>query len=247
MRLGVKDALIWAFIAVGAVLVLGVVVLRQAEPVETGALIPWLPGYDVARARLLGGEFYVDTSGGVADAMTAGALAFGGIASLLASALLRRSVTVPADRVASLAMVGALACFLSADEALAVHETIGHNLGALRPPPAVDQPGNLLLFVYAAVAAGVGWRARALLRYGRLSRRLMLGTPLPAALALGLDVGPFDSYRLEEGLELIAAAIVAAGMVALAFEILQRHAVTRPLPRSNGVQAVTRIEGSSRS
>ena len=86
---------------------------RLAPDVERGRLLPFFSDYEVARTRLLGLHFYVDTSAGPADLVTVAALAGVAAALALVAALLVRQGS-PDARVFITATAGAV--FLAADD-----------------------------------------------------------------------------------------------------------------------------------
>jgi hypothetical protein len=119
-------------------------------------------------------------------------------------------------------IAGLGAALLAADDALAAHETIGHNLPVLARLPIVDHPDDLLVALYGLVALGFAWRHRALAR----------GTPvLPWAVAAGSgalavvhDLLPLHLGAVEEGSEVAAALALLAGVTAVALAHLRAPA-----------------------
>ena len=100
----------------------------------------------------------------------------------------------------------------AADELLAIHESVGHNLPFLADLPGVKRPDDLLLALYLPAALAFGWWFRDVLRLHR---------PTLAFLAAGVGLfavsvaGDLLSLRAEEWFELLAGLSVAAGLVAL--------------------------------
>lgn len=198
-------------LALTAVLALIGLVLaaRNATVLERGRLLPFFDTYEVSRVRLLGVELYVDTSSGAQDLMTV--LALAAVAVLLGLCALRLRGR-PAGGVFMCAALGAL--WLAADDLLAVHETVGHNLPVLADLPLVDHPDDVIVGMYGVAAALFALR----------HRQLAAGTPLALWLAVGVlgaaavghDLLPLNFSALEEicevgaGLGLLAAVVLIA-------------------------------------
>lgn len=200
----------WAALLVPVVLVGVVAAARQAEVVASGRLLPFFETYDqVARVRLLGVELYVDTSSGLNDLLTVSALATIAVLLLAGAASARHD---PALRRTFLAAAFG-AAYLTADDLLAVHETVGHNLGALAELPLVDHPDDVIMALYGVVVCAFGWRHRDLLR-GR-ARRWFVAAALAGGAAVAHDLLPLHYGAAEEVLE-----VVAAGALVLATGVL---------------------------
>ena len=199
-------------VAAGAVaLIAGVAVLRQAEEIARGNLLATFDSYEVARVRVLGAELYVDRSADLGDALTAVALA------LSAALLLRTDQRLDTRARGEFVTAAWGALFLAADDLLSAHETLGHNLPALARIPVVDHADDVVLAVYAAVVAGFAWRHRGMLV--GVDRRPWAVAAAAAVLALALDLSPVHLRLLEEGLEVLAAAALAVGVV----DVARRH------------------------
>ncbi len=193
-----------ALAAAGALLVALVAAARQADVVERGALLPFFETYEVARVRLAGVELYVDTSSGAGDVVTAATLALAA-AVLLAGAWAARAD--PSLR-GTMRTAGLGAAFLAADDLLAVHETVGHNLGVLAALPVVDHPDDVVIGLYALVAAAFAWRHRALL--AGAPRRAWAVCAVAGGAAVGHDLLPLHASAAEEALEVVAGAALLA-------------------------------------
>ncbi|CAA9472139.1 MAG: hypothetical protein AVDCRST_MAG69-167, partial [uncultured Solirubrobacteraceae bacterium] len=138
-----RARLLRAVTAVGAVLLLFLVlVARQGTVVARGNLHPAFADYEVERVRVAGVELYVDRSAHAGDALTAIALL--AAAAVLLVAARRLSGTTRT----AFAWAGAGAAFLAADDLLAAHETLGHNLGFLAALPLIDHPDDLIVGLY---------------------------------------------------------------------------------------------------
>jgi hypothetical protein len=182
------------------------ILARTAPEVRRGALLPFFEDYEVARVRLLGVEFYADVSSGFTDLLTVTAL-LGAACALgaVAVALARRG----APRAGTFAAAAAGLAFLAADDLLAAHETLGHNLGVLAGLPVIDHPDDVIVGLYGLVAAAFAWRHRA----------LAAGTPrwpwvlcgVAGLVAVGHDLLPLDHAALEEGAEVLAGLALVTG------------------------------------
>jgi hypothetical protein len=213
-----------AGISVGALLLLSGPLLSVRGPVD----VPY-PAGQVEEVRVLNAvDVYVDGEpkpgasvfGAIALLMLATA-AFVTMAVLRLAAARRRLVMFWSIAAAGLALAGA-------DELLALHETVGHNLRFLADLPGVQRPDDLVLALYLPAALVFGWWFRAVLREHRLTF-----TCLTAALAcFGLAVASdLASVRLEEWFELLAGLLIAAGIVALMYHHLRQHVQVAADPR----------------
>jgi hypothetical protein len=210
-------------IALAVLMLLAVAAARRAPVVESGPLLDFFGSYEVERVRLLGMDLYVDRSAGPADLVTVAALiAATGVLVALAW-ILRRGGAAQAPP--ALAGAGLGAAFLAADDALAAHETLGHNLAFLAGLPIIDHPDDLIVGLYALVALSFAWRHRALAR----------GTsPLPwvtagasGCVAVAHDLLPLHLSVIEEGAEIVATVALLAGVACLAVAQLSRARRTR--------------------
>ena len=216
-----------AIVAAGALVVLAVVAARQAPVLARGELLPWFEDYThVARVRLAGLELYVDTSSGLADLMTVLALAAVALVFATAAVYARRDPAL--RRTFAVAALGAV--YLSADDLLGVHDTVGHNLGFLAGLPLIDHPDDAVMAFYGLVAAAFAWSRRALLR-GPV-RRWWLIAAYAGGLAIGHDVLPLHLGRLEEGLE-----VIAGGSLLIAVVLVIRQSAVVPAPDASGYAA----------
>lgn len=195
-----------ALLACGAALVALVAAARRAEVLAEGQLLTFFATYDeVARVRLLGAELYVDRSSDAEDLLTVTALVLITVVLLTGARAARDDLA--RRRVLRTAAAGA--AFLAADDLLAIHETIGHNLGALAALPVVDHPDDLIMGLYGLVVLGFGLRHRALLPPQAL--RPVLIAVAAGGLAVAHDLLPLHARVIEEGLEVVCAgALVAA-------------------------------------
>ena len=186
-------------------LVAFVAAARSAEVIERGRLLAFFDTYEVARVRMLGVELYVDTSTGLSDVVVVCALALIALVLLVGARAARHD---PALR-RTLLHAGLGAAFLGADDLLAVHETVGHNLGVLAGLPGIDHPDDLIVGLYGLAACAFAWRHRDLLAGG--ARRPWLVAVVCGGGAVLHDLLPLNQRLLEESLEVVAAgALVVA-------------------------------------
>ena len=187
--------------AAGAAILAALVALRLAPVVARGPLLEFLPpSYTVDRVRLAGLELYVDKTLGTPDVLTAGVLAAVAVFCAHVARSLRRRGDAGADTFAAAALG---ITFLAGDDLLALHETVGHNLGFLAGVVGVDHPDDLIIGAYAIVVGAFCWRHRRLAP--RRSRPIWAGAAVAGAAAVILDLLPFDLTRAEESLELLCA------------------------------------------
>lgn len=208
-------ALSAAAATVGALLLLGVALLRQAEVVARGQLLEFFASYEVTRVRLAGAELYVDTSGGGQDLITAACLGTLGVILLGAARASRRTAAAPWRTVHAFAAAGGAALYLAGDDVLAVHETIGHNLAFLAGLPLIDHPDDAIVGVYAMALIAFAWSRRDLVAHAPRARRLLAVAAALAGAAVAHDVLPLHLSMVEEMLEVGAAAALLAGGVSL--------------------------------
>lgn len=185
------------FVPAGLMLV-AVLVARGGEVIAHGRLLPFFETYEVDRVRVLGAEVYVDSSTGLDDVLTA--LVLAAAAAILLGGWARLRVP-PADTFFTAAL-GAV--FLALDDVLSAHETIGHNLGFLADLPLIDHPDDLLVGAYGVAIAGFAYRHRDVI--GRIPRPPAVVAVAAGAAAVLHDLSPLHLRRLEEGLEVVAAA-----------------------------------------
>lgn len=113
----------------------------------------------------------------------------------------------------------------AADELLAIHESVGHNLPFLADLPGVTRPDDLLLALYLPAAAVFGWWFRDVLREHRIALWCFGAGLVCFALSAGSDL---VSLRAEEWFELLAGLFIAAGLIALIHHHLREH-LRRPV------------------
>ena len=207
-----------AAFALGLLLVVAVAVARLADVVDHGVLLPFFEEYEVAQVSLLGVELYVDTSSGLSDAISVCALAL--IAVLLLAGA--RAIGDDAALRRTFVTAGLGSAYLAADDLLAIHETVGHNLGALAALPVIDHPDDLIVGLYGLAVLAFGWRHRALLTGP--ARRLALVAAISGGGAVLHDLTALHLRMLEEILEVVAAgALVAAVAVVVRTQVAARR------------------------
>ncbi|MGH2980193.1 MAG: hypothetical protein ACRDLQ_11250 [Solirubrobacterales bacterium] len=129
----------------------------------------------------------------------------------------------------------------AADELLAIHESIGHNLPFLADLPGVKRPDDVLLMLYLPGALAFAWWFRDVLREHRLTFACMMAAIGCFALSAASDL---VSLRIEEWFELVAGLFIAAGLIALMHRHLKRNLqirvrVTDPTARPTSAAAET--------
>jgi len=212
-------------LVVALAIIVAVAVKMNAEVVARGALLEFLGGYEVERVRAFGVEFYVDVSGGRRDTLTAMALTAGAGGAWLAAWLLRHQSPSPERVPIALAVSGAIMGFAALDEALAIHETVGHNLGFLVGLPVIHAPDDLIVVLYGIIGAAAAWRIGAVLRPSRGPAAIVLAAAALLGAAVLLDAAFSVSEDLEEYLELLAGGLLALGLLAVSAEAVLRSFV----------------------
>ena len=163
----------------------------------------------VYAVELLGGTVYVDHAFSLTDAITA--LGLTSVAALLASVAWRARYQATAIPASALWTAAAGTAFLAGDDALALHETLGHNLTFLDALPVIDHRDDAITGFYGLVIAAWLWRHRALAPAN--ARLLWLAAVACGGLAIGLDLLPFSLGLFEEILEAVCALLGLAGTV----------------------------------
>lgn len=102
--------------------------------------------------------------------------------------------------------------FLASDEFFAIHETVGHNLLFLSDVPGIERPDDLIIALYVVPAAVYLYYFRDVLTESRRA----LGF-FAAAIGIFVLAGLSDivGIRADEPLEVLSAACIAGGFVAL--------------------------------
>jgi hypothetical protein len=209
-----------ACVGLGIGALLGVLLLHDALFTSKGPVDMPYPSGEVEQVRVLGAvDVYVDGE------PRPGASVFGAIALLLlATASLMTFVALRfagARRHLRLFWLIAAAglAVAGADELLAIHESIGHNLRFLADIPGVKRPDDVLLLLYLPGALAFAWWFRDVLQ----EHGLTLGCMVAAIACFALSAaGDLTSSRAEEWFELLAGLFIATGLVAL----MHRHLKT---------------------
>jgi hypothetical protein len=219
-RLSGQKKAILASVGLGIGAFLGVLLLQGALFTSRGPVDVPYPAGEVERVQVLGAvDVYVDGE------PRPGASVFGAIALLLlATASL---VTFVALRFAGARrhlrrfwlIASAGLAVAGADELLAIHESIGHNLRFLADVPGVQRPDDLLLLLYLPGALAVAWWFRDILLEHRLTVACMAAAIACFALSAAGDLA---SLRAEEWFELLAGLSIAAGLL----DLMHRHLKT---------------------
>lgn len=109
--------------------------------------------------------------------------------------------------------------FAGADELLAIHETMGHNLRFLADLPGVSRPDDVVIALYLVPMAAFAYLFRDVLAADRGVAVALAGGLAFFALAA---VGDVTAMRFEEHFELVAGLFIAAGVVML----VRNHLIT---------------------
>src|SRR4051812_7226457 len=209
-----------------AIVVAGAVVALDSEEIAHGRhLLPYSSG-EVSKLRVAGAvTVYVEHERHSAEDVLNSAVLMS-IAPLAAACV--AGGWVPRDRRTRRfylsAAVGTAA--LAADEVLAVHETVGHNLRFLSGPPGIEHPDDAIVLLYAVVAALFVVVHRDLLTTTPVALGLFGAAAVGAALAALADI---PGLPYEEQLEVLVSALALAGFSALA----GRHVGEAGLPATS--------------
>jgi hypothetical protein len=136
-------------------------------------------------------------------------------------------------------LVAAGLSIAGADELLAIHESVGHNLPFLADLPGVKRPDDLLLALYLPAAIVFGWWFRDVLREHRTALWCFGAGLVCFGLSAGSDL---VSLRAEEWFELVAGLSIAAGLIALMHSHLRallRRPVVPPAAAEPRVRRIT--------
>ena len=193
--------------AVVAIVGLVLAAIVTAEVLERGALLPYTP-MTVERVRVLGGiELCVARESLVRlDILNGLILATGSLGAFFTAA----RIGSRAPRVFSFFLLLGLGLgFLTLDEMLAVHETIGYNLDFLADVPGANSPEDVIFALYALPAVAFFVVYRDLIAVSPWGARLVvLGVALFGAAAV-LDV--LDAIVDEQWVEPPGSAALVAG------------------------------------
>jgi hypothetical protein len=214
--------LVLSLAALGVVTLLAVVAADTATVVRQGDLLPW-GGDNIRQVDLAGSEVYLSSefSFRIDDLTSWTLIAIGGVAALGASL-----VGFGAGRTwQMLTLSAAAATWLGLDEGLALHETIGHNLGFLADLPGVRAPDDVIFALYVILAIAFAVAYRDLLAASRIALGLFAAGVAIAALAGVLDASSLDSSRSrrEDVIETAAGLVLLAGYVALVRALVRRE------------------------
>jgi hypothetical protein len=181
------------------------------EEARGGDLLPY-ESAEVVRYEVLGGPtVYVESEpAGGWDLLNAGLF---GLVALTAGMgwwrMRRREDEAPARLLGGLALVAGA---LGLDEALALHETVGHNLRFLSSLPGVERPDDAIVLGGALVLGAAALSAwRVLARVPAALAVLGLAAAFGFAAALGDPLG----FAYEEQLEVVSAGLVLVAALLL--------------------------------
>lgn len=189
-----------------AAVVLGA--LATAEVLESGSLVDYTKAR-IDRIEVFGGvELLVERETPTKlDALNALVLAtLAGVAAL-AWGRLSRPRERRLGRFFALLAIGA--GFLAFDELLALHETIGHNLGFLQDVTGAHSPDDVVIALYSLPAIAFLVTFRDLVLVSRPATALVAGGLAAYAAAAALDVA--DAIVDEQLVEITSSVLLLAG------------------------------------
>jgi hypothetical protein len=211
-------AVLVGLVSIVLLALLFVVAAERASVIRQGHLLDWAGG-NVREVDLGGVGVYLSSEFRfrIDDVTTWVLISLGSVAALGASL-----VGFAAGRTWwMLTLSAAAGIWLGLDEGLALHETIGHNLGFLADLPGVRAPDDLIVAVYVVLAVAFAFGYRDLLARSRAALRLFAAGLAIAVLAAVLDLGSIISTRNEDVIETVAVLVLLAGYVTLVRELVR--------------------------
>jgi hypothetical protein len=208
-----------------ALVAFAVAAVVTAETLARGSLLPYT-SMTVERVRVLGEvELWVAREEATRlDVLNAVILGAGAVA-MLGAAVRARRAAAGTRHVRFLALLALGLGFLALDESLALHETLGYNLGFLADLPGVSSPEDVVFALYAVPAVAFFLAYRDLLAASRLGLRLVaLGVALFLAAA-ALDVT--DALLDEQWVEPLGSLALVSGLCAVAVRLGTRSSSLR--------------------
>jgi len=184
-------------------------------------IVPYEGGGDVYKIRILDAvTIYADEeSRPIPDKISSSGLIAIATMSLMALLLLRAAHAGPRLMRFFLLLSIGLA-YLAADELLAIHETVGHNLRFLADVPGVERPDDLVFALYIVPVAWFAWAFRDIFRGERTVVALLAAG---AAFFLLAAAGDVAGVGIDEPAEVVASLLLAAGLVLLTARVLSRE------------------------
>jgi hypothetical protein len=196
--------------------------LATAEVVASGSLVDYTKAR-IDRVEVLGGvELLIEREAPTRlDALNALVLSMLAGVALLAWRRLPRPRPPRPARFFILLAIGA--GFLALDELLALHETVGHNLGFLQDVTGAHSPDDVVIALYSLPAMAFLAAFRDLVLVSRVAAALVAGGLAAYAAAAALDVA--DAIIDEQLVEVTSSLFLLAGFAASAL-----YHVGRPRP-----------------
>lgn len=121
-------------------------------------------------------------------------------------------------------LASAGAAWLAIDEAMGVHETLGHNMDFLADIPGVSRPDDVIFALYGVPALVFAVLFRDVIFSSRKAVFFFGVAALIFLMAAGFD---FLTVGLEETIEPVSTLCILAGIVVLALEQLSRAFAAR--------------------
>ena len=214
--------LLLSLASIGMLTVLACAAADSASVLREGQLLPWA-GDNVREIDLGGLSVYLSSefSFRIDDLTSWTLVAMGGVAVLGASL-----VGFRAGRTwRMLTLSAAASIWLGLDEGLALHETLGHNLGFLADLPGVRAPDDLILVVYLILAVAFAIVHRDLLAASRAASRLFVVALAIVVAAVVFDFVSLIPTRGEDVIETLAGLVLLAAYVTLVRALVRRELV----------------------
>lgn len=214
------------------VVILAALMVESAETLAKGHLLAYAD--EVRHVRVFGRfDFYTALESSISlSIFTAAFLASSAAVGLLAATVLRRGTARSERPQRFFLMAGVGAAYLSLDEVLGIHETVGVNLGFLLNLPG--HPDDVLV-------AALGFAGVCIVAVFRdvvgPSRRAMTLFAVTAGLFALAALGDFSGYAIEEWAEVAASAALLGGCAVLAVHHLTGAGVTADDQRVEDVRS----------
>jgi hypothetical protein len=218
-------ALAWTAVAL---IVLGLMVVvfaasRSYVVVEKGRLLDYTQG-TVYKVRVFGVELYAENEvKPTLDVLNAALLLIIASVSMLGALLLNRLRGRATRRLQVFLGLAALGSgYLAADELLAIHESLGHNMRFLAGAFGSEQPDGAVQLAYAVPIGAFAWVFRDLFLTSRTVKWLFgVGAGLFAIALLG-DGRDLLNTTQEDFIESCASVVLVAGFVVLTMDHIAR-------------------------
>jgi hypothetical protein len=206
----IRVAIVLLALGAGA-LVLGAI--ATAQVLESGSLVDYTKAR-IDRVEVFGGvELLIEREAPTKlDALNA--LVLAALSGVAALAWWRLPRPRPRRLVRFLGLLAIGAGFLSLDEVLALHETIGHNLGFLQDVTGAHSPDDVVIVLYSLPALAFLGAFRDVVLASRVASVLVAGGLAAYAAAAALDVA--DAIVDEQLVEVTSSLLLLAGFGATA-------------------------------